>query len=85
MEKKKIYYYDEKNDLTEYIEGSPDIPMTVAHWVNPYLTLLFDIECEECTIDNIVGFQINEIRHLFHKAEEQASIPLTPEQEKRNE
>ncbi len=79
MKKNKFYYYDEKNDLIEYTKGNES---TFAVWVNPYLTLLFPIDCTELIPNNIVGFQINEMKHILHKAEEQASVPLNPEQER---
>ncbi len=75
---KKFYYYDEDNDLTEYIEGSKG---SVASWINPYLTLLFPHDCTELVPKNIIGFRIHEMRHLLRKAEEQSKIPLTPKQE----
>ena len=79
MKKDKFYYYDEKNDLIEYQKGNED---TFAVWVNPYLTLMFPIDCTELIAKNAVGFQINEMKHILHKAEEQASVPLNPEQER---
>lgn len=82
MKQNKFYYYDEKNDLTEYLEGNE---CTTARWVNPYLTLMFPMGCTELTPDNIIGFQLNEMKHLLNKAEEQASTPLTAEQEKQFE
>ena len=79
MKKDKFYYYDEENDLTEYADGNES---TFAVWVNPYLTLMFPMDCTELNPKNIVGFQLNGIKHIFRKAEEQAAIPLTLEQEK---
>jgi len=78
VKEKKFYYYDEDNDLIEYSESDKS---TFACWVNPYLTLMFPHGCEELTPKNAVGFQINGMKHMLHKAEEQASIPLTPEQQ----
>lgn len=78
MKNDKSYYYDEENDLFKYIEGDEG---NFSHWVNPYLTLMFPHGCKDLTPKNIIGFEINEMRHMLHKAEEQASIPLTPEQE----
>ncbi len=67
-----------KNDLIEYSESDKSV---FAVWVNQYLTLMFPHGCKELTPKNSVGFQINGMKHILHKAEEQASIPLTPEQE----
>ena len=78
MKTDRFYYYDEENDLTEYVEGRED---TYAVWVNPHLTLLFSLENSE----KPVGFQLNGMKHILHKAEEQASTPLTPKQEKQIE
>jgi len=75
---KKFYYYDKDNDIIEYIEGNEDF---FACWVNPHLTLLFPHDCTELISKNIIGFQINEMRHIIQRAGEQATIPLTPEQE----
>ena len=82
MKENKFYYYDEENDLTEYVEGDKS---TFAVCVNRYLTLIFPHGCTDLTPKNAVGFQINGMRHILHKAEEQASIPLTEEQEKQME
>jgi hypothetical protein len=79
MKSKKYYYHDEENDLLEYIDGTED--GVVASWVNPYLTLFFPHGCDELIPKNIVGFQINGLRRMMHKAEEQAAIPLTPKQQ----
>lgn len=78
MKKDKYYYHDENNDLLEYHEENEG---TFAHWVNPHLTLHFPHGCKELIPKNIVGFQINELTYMLHKAEEQASVPLTPAQE----
>ena len=82
MKRNKFYYHDTENDLTEYSEGNES---TFAVWVNPYLTLMFPHGCEELIPKNIVGFQLNGMRHMLHKAEEQAKIPLTPEEEQHME
>jgi len=80
--KKRSYYHDEDNDLTEYSEGNEGF---YACWVNPHLTLLFPHDCTEQIPKDIIGFQIHGIRHILHKAEEQAKIPLTPEQKEHME
>ncbi len=82
MKEDKFYYYDEKNDLLEYIEGNE---CTFAQWVNPYLTLFFPHDCTECTAKNAVGFQILGMKRIMYKAEEQASVPLTSAQEEQIE
>lgn len=82
MKENKFYYYDDKNDLTEYAEGNES---TFAVWVNQYLTLMFPHGCTELIPKNAVGFQLNGMKHLLSKAEEQAGIPLTSEQEKHME
>ncbi len=76
--KKKFYYNDEENDFIEYIEGSEGF---FASWVNPHLTLYFSHSCTELIPKNIMGFEINGIQYILKKAKEQASVPLTPEQE----
>lgn len=78
MKKNKFYYYDEKNDLLEYMESDK---CAVAQWINPYLTLFFPHDCTDCVAKNAIGFQIEGMKHIIHKAEEQASVPLTAEQE----
>lgn len=42
---------------------------------------MFPHGCKEIIPKNIVGFQINEMRHILHKAEGQDAVPLTAEQE----
>lgn len=78
MKQDKFYYYDDENDLTEYSESNKS---AFAVWVNPYLTLMFPHGCTELIPKNAVGFQLNEMKHFLRKAEEQASVPLAPEQE----
>jgi hypothetical protein len=82
VKQNKFYYYDEKNDLVEYLESDESV---FAVWVNPYLTLMFPHGCAELNPKNAIGFQINGMKHLLSKAKEQADAPLTEEQEKRME
>ena len=77
VDKEKFYYYDEKHDLIEYLEGKEDY---YAHWVNPYLTLLLK-RFHTPSLNDIIGFQILGIKHFFKKTEEQKNIPLDREQE----
>jgi len=77
-DKEKFYYYDEKHDLAEYLEGKEDY---YAHWVNPYLTLLLK-RSNDVSLDDIIGFQIEGIKHFFEKAEEQKKEPLSKEAQK---
>lgn len=80
MKPKKSYYYDEKNDLLEYLKDGGK--GTVGVWAhNPYLVLMFSHDCTEFIPKNIVGFQLQGLKHLIKRAKEQADVPLTPKQE----
>jgi hypothetical protein len=63
----KFYYYDEDNDLLEYIQTDDNY---VAKYVNPFLTLLFPAGIKEYTIDKIIGFQLNGLNFLIEKSKE---------------
>ena len=81
MNGNKFYYYDEKNDLAEYLERDED---TIAVWINPYLTLLFPRD-KDLALKNVIGFQIQGMNILLENAEKQSATPLTENQKKQIE
>lgn len=76
--KNNMFYYDEENDLMEYMDAGAETP--VHSWVNNYLSLMFPIDCKDFVPKNIIGFQINGMKYMIKKAQEQMEEALTPEE-----